>query len=99
MPNLLAATKDFSGLIDKVTGVLNQIVPLLIGLAVVVFLYGVLKFITAAGDETKRKEGKDIIIYGIIGLFVMVAVWGLVWILLNTFSLQTQTPPPPQFSK
>ncbi|MBI4692244.1 MAG: hypothetical protein HY773_02275 [Candidatus Terrybacteria bacterium] len=84
----------FSGLIDRVIGILNDVVPLLIGVAVVVFLYGVLKFITSAGDETKRKEGKDVMIYGIIGLFVMVAVWGLVWILLNTFSLQTGTPPP-----
>ena len=102
MSNLLAAAApavttvtSFSSLIDKVVDVLGKIVPLLIGLAVVVFLYGVLKFITAAGDETKRKEGKDVIIYGIIGLFVMVSVWGLVNLILGTFTLSPAMPTMP----
>ncbi|MBI2049106.1 MAG: hypothetical protein HYT29_01570, partial [Parcubacteria group bacterium] len=39
------------------------------------------------------KEGaRETIIYGVIGLFVMLAAWGLVNVLLNTFNLDTATP-------
>ena len=36
-----------------------------------------------------RNKGKNIMIYGIIGLFVMVSFWGIVNILINTFELDT----------
>ena len=68
---------------------LSQAVILLIALAVVFFLYGILKYITAGDDEEKRTKMKNTIIYGIIGLFVMVSFWGIVNILINTFELDT----------
>ena len=43
------------------------------------------KFILAAGSEEGRKEGRNIMIWGIIALFVIVSVWGLVQVLNNTF--------------
>ena len=68
---------------------LSQAVILLIALAVVFFLYGILKYITAGDDEEKRTKMKNTIIYGIIGLFVMISFWGIVNILINTFELDT----------
>ncbi|MBI2628060.1 MAG: hypothetical protein HYW71_01325 [Candidatus Niyogibacteria bacterium] len=49
---------------------------------------GVLQFVTSGGDEEKRKEGRDHIIYGLIGLFIMVAVWGLVNAIAGTFGAE-----------
>ena len=40
-----------------------------------------------AGDEEKKKEAKNTVIYGVIGLFVMVSIWGLVNILDSTLGL------------
>ena len=77
--NLFSIVMDF----------LSQAVILLIALAVVFFLYGILKYITAGDDEEKRTKMKNTIIYGIIGLFVMVSFWGIVNILINTFELDT----------
>jgi fumarate reductase subunit D len=71
-------------------GIIDSFIKVLIGLAVVFFLYGVVKFITSGGDEEKRKEGKNLIIYGIISIFVMVSIWGLVNILAGTFNLGTE---------
>src|SRR3989338_7855311 len=68
---------------------LSQAVILLVALAVVFFLYGILKYITAGDDEEKRGKMKNIMIYGIIGLFVMISFWGIVNILINTFELDT----------
>ena len=62
-------------------------------LAIAVFVYGVVKFIAAAGDEQKIKDAKNYIVYGLLGLFVLVAFWGLVAILVTTFQLDASNPP------
>ena len=78
---------DFQTLVGTIiTSVFNPIVLLISGLAVIYFLIGVLKYIQSAESEEKRKEGVTMMTYGIIGLFVMVAFWGLVRVLDNTFS-------------
>jgi len=81
-------------LIVTFSTILAIIVPFLIALAVVFFLWGVLQFITAGGDEEKRATGRDTMIYGIIAIFVMVSIWGLVNILEGTFNLGGQASPP-----
>ncbi|MCX6731513.1 MAG: pilin [Candidatus Parcubacteria bacterium] len=88
----LAMAATVATLVDKIMSILNIIVPLLIAVAVVIFLFGVVKYITAGGDEEKRKESRNVMIYGIVGLFVMVAVWGLVNVLISTFGLETTVP-------
>lgn len=70
---------------------MDMIVPILIGLAVIAFLFGVMKFVFNAGNEDARKAGKDLMIYGIIGIVVMVSVWGLVAFVQSTFGLNRGT--------
>lgn len=94
---LAAAGYTIETLITKLIGILNVVVPFLIAVAVVIFLFGVVKYITAGGDEEKRKEARNVMIYGIIGLFVMVSIWGLVAVLVNTFGFQTTPVTPPSF--
>lgn len=66
--------------------VLNSyIIPLLISLALVMFLAGIVKYVASGDSEEKRDAGKGLMLFGIIALFVMVSVWGFVNILLNTF--------------
>lgn len=75
-------------------GLINTyLIPLLIGVAALMFLWGVYEFITSAGDEEKRKTGKNHIIYGLIGLVVMIAFWALVGALRTYFGLTDTTPP------
>jgi hypothetical protein len=40
-----------------------------------------------AGDAQARKEGTKLIFWSVIGIFIMVSVWGLVNIVSNTVSL------------
>lgn len=75
--------------------ILSVVVVLLIALAVVFFLYGILKYITSGGDEERRKEGSKLMLFGIIGLFVMISFWGIVKILVNTFDLDDGPPDVP----
>lgn len=70
----------------------KSVIPLLIALAVIVFIWGVLKFIMNAEDSTKREEGRNFIIWGLVGLFVMVSIWGIVNILNSTFGVSNVIP-------
>lgn len=73
--------------------VLNPLVALLIGVALIFFLWGVVKLISSGGDAGKRAEGVSMITYGVIALFVMVAVWGLVGIVASTLNIGTSGVP------
>lgn len=87
-PPTTSAT-DYRSLIAILQNILDAVIPFLVGLAVMLILYGIVGFISHAADEEKRTEAKNFIIWGIIGVFVMVSVWGLVNILVNTFDLNT----------
>ncbi|HEV7702496.1 MAG TPA: hypothetical protein VGO63_03605, partial [Candidatus Paceibacterota bacterium] len=71
-------------LLNTIHGILNSIIPLLVTLGVVYFVWGVVQYVIADAEEAK-KTGKNRIIYGIIGLAVIVSLWGLVNILVTTF--------------
>lgn len=74
-------------IIEKVGGWIDTLVPIVMTLALLYFFYGLAKYIMNAGDEAKAKEGKSIMIYGIIALFVMVSVWGVVYLLQGTLEV------------
>ncbi len=71
----------------------NVLVPLIFALAFIVFIWGIfLYFIQGGHDEEKREKGRSLMLWGLIGFFVMVSVWGLVHLLLGTFNLQNTVP-------
>ena len=74
------------GFLCKVGDILGAVLPILIALGVVYFVWGVVMYMIAS-DEEAKKAGRDRIIFGIIGLAVIVGLWGLVAILRNTFGL------------
>ncbi len=74
------------GILCRIGQILNSVVPVLIALGVVYFVWGVITYVISS-DEEAKKAGRDRMIYGIIGLAVIVAVWGLVKILTNTFDV------------
>lgn len=77
-------------IIDRITtGLFKPLVPILIYLAFALFLYGGFKFVAAADNVTERKKAQNIMIWGIVGLFVMVSIWGIVNLLVGTFTLST----------
>lgn len=76
----------FQGALCKIGEIMNAIIPILITLGVLYFVWGVISYVIADDEEAKSK-GRDRIIYGIIGLAVIISVWGLVKILSNTFGL------------
>lgn len=72
-----------------IIGVLNTIiVPLIFTLAFLVFIWGVVSyFFLHGGEDTKREEGRQFILWGILGMVVLFSVWGLVNMLLSTLGI------------
>lgn len=68
------------------------IIPLIFTLAFLYFLWGMVMFIKGADDVKKREESKKFIYWGILGLTVMVAIWGIVNIVTTTFGLGNAVP-------
>lgn len=78
-------------IINTINGV---VVPVLFAVAFIVFLWGAFKvFILGATDDTAKKSGKDLMLWGLIGFFVMVSVWGLVNILTGTINFGNNNGP------
>ncbi len=68
-----------------VTTINSLIVPVLFAIAFVVFLFGAFQaFILGHNSDDAHKKGKNLMLYGLVGFFVMVSVWGLVNILTGT---------------
>ncbi len=74
------------------TLIINPLIVLLFALAAVFFVYGVFQFITNAENEEKRTEGKNHMLWGIIGLTIMLGVWAILNIILNTFNIRGVNP-------
>lgn len=86
-----------NGIISLINGVL---VPLLLGVAFIVFLYGLYKYFIWNNDsETEKMEGRKFAMWGIVGFVVIFSVWGLVNLVKGAFLFtNTGTPTPPTFT-
>ena len=69
---------DVSKLVAFLKDALNIATVLILALAVVYFLWNVFKFVMSAGDAEAREKSQGGIIYGFIGIFVMVSLWGII---------------------
>jgi len=81
------APGNLTQLISFAGDVLNRLIPVLIAVALVVFFWGLIQYIRT------HKGGKDIMIAGLVGLFIMVSVWGIIRIAQNTLGVGSGGPP------
>jgi len=86
MQNLVCNTTitNLGDILCKISSILKLIIPVLILLGVVYFIWGVISYVIS-DDEEAKKKGKNKIIYGLIGFVVIFALWGLVSIVIKTF--------------
>jgi len=79
-------------LIYKVNSVIvNPLILLLFGIALIVFLWGIFRFLSESSSEEARETGKRNMLWGIVGMFIMVSVFGIINIILGTFGIDTPT--------
>ena len=84
-------TNSILGIVEFLVFLASQILPLIIIAALVLFLFGIAKRFFWGGDDGVKSG--QYILWGIVGLFAMVSVWGLVNLLRNTFKLNNEVTP------
>lgn len=93
----IAGANNLLSLLNLAGAVLNKIIPLIIAITLIVFFWGLVSYVTAAGGGKGQESGKKIMIAGITALFVMVSIWGIIRLVQTTLGVSGGEPiPPPQ---
>jgi hypothetical protein len=87
IPNIIfaAVCNDVTTCVSMLLGIMNSFVPILIGVALILFIYGILKFFSAGGNESELGKSKSYMFFGIVSLAVILGVWSLVGVVSNAF--------------
>ena len=86
-----AFAQDFGPLETITTGLGNVVdlaLPIVFTLGLLVFFWGLVKYIFAQGNEESKADGKKIMLWGLIAIFVMATVWGLVRFIGTTLGVE-----------
>ncbi len=70
-----------------VGGLVGLAIPIVMGLALFAFFWGLAMFIFTTGSAEGRQKGVQIMIWGIIAIFVMVSIVGIVAVIRRSFDL------------
>ena len=87
LPFIALAQVTIESTLNRVLGILNGVIFLFITIAIVVFFWGLISYLANIGGEDAAKKGIQLMLWGIIALFVMVSVWGIIRLLQNTFGV------------
>ena len=83
-----AASTSLNGFIANVDSMIIQpLINLLFALAIVYFLYGVFEFLLNQDKEEKKTSGKQHMLWGIVGITIMMGVFTILGIILNTLGI------------
>ncbi len=64
----------------------QAIIPLFYAIAFIAFLIGIVRYFFFGGEEA-REKGKQFIVWGLVGFFVIFSIWGIVKLLLTSFNI------------
>lgn len=80
MKDYLSGTTNatLADVIRTIVGLINSAMPALAGIVIIVFFIGLIRYIYKAGDAKGRAEGRFAIIWGLIGIFVIFSLWGII---------------------
>jgi len=82
----MSAPTTFGGFVMIIVNVIRSVIPLIIALAFIAFLWGIVKFMMSLNGDTKGIEsGKGFMVWGLVALFVLFSVWGLLGLLSTSF--------------
>ncbi len=74
------------GILTYITQIITKfVIPILISACVAVFIWGIVRFIFSAGNSEEVHKSKNLIIWGLVGIFALFCFWGIIVVLFNTF--------------
>lgn len=72
---------------NSILKVFGELVYVILGVAVLLFLWGIVVYMTHGNEEEKRTEAKNYMVWGVVCLAVMFSLWGLVYLVTGSFDL------------
>ena len=93
---LAQGTGTLQGAVQAVGRAVGAAVPIAAAMVLVAFFWGLAMYLFnfGEGDDKKQKQGRNLMVYSILALFVMVTIWGIVGLLANTFGIDETTAVP-----
>lgn len=88
---LVASAASITDTLLLASSVLNALIGLSITAAIVVFFYGMIRYMISP-DAGKKSEGMKMAIYGVVTIFIMVSIWGIIRLLQSTFKVTSTDP-------
>jgi len=67
--------------------IVNPTILLMFAIATTVFVWGLVQFIATSETDEGREKGKRKILWGLIGIFIMISAFGIIRIVLQTFGI------------
>lgn len=88
------ALQPVKNLVVAVAGILNMLIPVLIAAALVFFFWGLVQYIRnpVGGGEGHGPDGRKTMVAGLVSLFIMVSVWGIVNLAQGALGVQGNAP-------
>jgi fumarate reductase subunit D len=71
---------DINSVYQKFVQIMNWIFSFAIVLAVILIMWGGISYMTAGGDDTKIGAAKKRVLYGLLGIAIVIAAWGLIYL-------------------
>lgn len=82
---MLTPSSTFRDVVDLSISLINLVIPVLVALALVLFLWGGVRYIYKSGDAHGKGADKEALLWGVIALFVLFSIWGLLRLLKESF--------------
>lgn len=86
-----AALGNIDGLITDIGNIVNKVIPIIFAIALLGFFYGLVSYIF--GSENNKDQAKKTMIWGVVALFIMASVWGLVRFIGDAVGVDQDTAP------
>ncbi len=87
----LSPISNFNNLTTRLLAIGDVLIYVLISLAVVYIIWNVVHYFIRPGADDRKTSGMNIL-WGIVGLFIIMSIWGLVNLLINTFYTDPRIP-------
>lgn len=88
--NCLQFYGTISYIICKLAFFVNTLIPIMISVGVLMFIIGIVMYVIAKDEEAKSR-GRNLMIWGLLGLLVIVSIWGLIKIVKVTFGVEDKS--------
>ena len=83
-----AAFVTINNIINQVGTIISRLIPITFALGILFFIYGLAKFIFSAGDPEAHESGRNVMIWGLVALFVMASMYGIIQLATQTLGIQ-----------